>query len=39
MKNIKKNTSVTVRGECDGWQKNVVEITLCKVVSMETASR
>src|SRR5262245_5479023 len=33
LKEIEKGHKLTVRGECDGWQKNVVEITLCKAVT------
>jgi hypothetical protein len=32
LKGIEKNQKVTVRGECEGWNKNVVEITLSKVI-------
>ncbi len=33
LKKIQKEKKITLRGECDGWQGNVVEITLCKVVA------
>ncbi|GEM_PF-2197451 len=32
LKEIEKGHKLTVRGECEGWQKNIVEITLCKAV-------
>ena len=39
LKDIHKDQPITVRGECEGWQKNVVEITLCKVVASEVIPR
>ena len=39
LKEIEKNKKLTVRGECEGWQKNIVEITLCKVVAQEAAAQ
>lgn len=32
MKDIEIGKTITVRGECDGWQKRVLEISLCKQV-------
>lgn len=32
VKSLQKNQKITVRGECEGWQKNVVELSLCRVV-------
>jgi hypothetical protein len=39
MKDIQKHQTISVRGECDGWQKNVVEVTLCKVVAHEPPAK
>ena len=39
MKTIQKSQTISVRGECEGWQKNVVEISLCKVVAREESGK
>src|SRR5439155_17500044 len=38
MKEITKESKITVRGECEGWQKNVIEISLCKVVKTDATA-
>jgi tetratricopeptide (TPR) repeat protein len=37
LKDIQKGTTITIRGECEGWQKNIVEITMSKLVATESS--